>query len=168
MKKGQKKTKLKFSREILLQRFKDASDLLGHQVSYREMKRLKGFPSMGSFKAYFEGKWSNVVSAAGGVILPRRKPKAILKNPWASLSMRFEVFKRDNFTCQYCGRTPQDGAKLVADHKLAVANGGLTEISNLITSCFECNAGKSDAILSSPNRRIRAKKGKASTVFTAP
>lgn len=56
---------------------------------------------------------------------------------------RFEVFKRDSFTCQYCGQSaPQ--VVLNCDHIEPKANGGKDEIINLITSCFACNAGKSD------------------------
>lgn len=36
--------------------------------------------------------------------------------------LRFEVFKRDHFTCQYCGAQPPD-IVLVADHIVAVAEG---------------------------------------------
>lgn len=60
---------------------------------------------------------------------------------------RFEVFKRDAFTCQYCGRTPP-AVVLHADHILPVASGGENEIDNLITSCADCNLGKSDKSLS--------------------
>lgn len=56
---------------------------------------------------------------------------------------RFEVFKRDAFTCQYCGRTPPT-VTLECDHVVAVANGGTDEEHNLITSCFDCNRGKRD------------------------
>lgn len=59
---------------------------------------------------------------------------------------RFEIFKRDSFTCQYCGRTPP-AAVLECDHVTAVANGGGDESHNLITSCFDCNRGKSDVPL---------------------
>lgn len=58
-------------------------------------------------------------------------------------SIRFEVFKRDQFRCQYCGRCAPD-AVLVVDHIDPVAKGGGNEIVNLITSCRECNSGKSD------------------------
>jgi hypothetical protein len=57
--------------------------------------------------------------------------------------LRFEVFKRDHFTCQYCGAQPPE-IVLVADHIVAVAAGGETTIENLITACEPCNQGKAD------------------------
>lgn len=59
---------------------------------------------------------------------------------------RFEVFKRDLFRCQYCGRTPPD-VVLEVDHIIARANGGADEIDNYITSCFDCNRGKGSSDL---------------------
>lgn len=58
-----------------------------------------------------------------------------------SKKLRFEVFKRDKFTCQYCGKKAPD-VILQVDHIDPVALGGTNEILNLITSCQECNAGK--------------------------
>lgn len=55
--------------------------------------------------------------------------------------VRFEVFKRDNFTCQYCGAKAPD-VILNVDHIKPVKTGGDNDISNLITSCFPCNSGK--------------------------
>lgn len=55
--------------------------------------------------------------------------------------IRFEVFKRDSFTCQYCGRTAPD-VVLEVDHINPVKSGGTNDIMNLITSCFDCNRGK--------------------------
>ena len=55
--------------------------------------------------------------------------------------LRFDVFKRDGFTCQYCGQKPPD-VVLHVDHILAVSLGGDNDISNLITSCESCNQGK--------------------------
>ncbi|MGE0674894.1 MAG: HNH endonuclease, partial [Methylibium sp.] len=63
-----------------------------------------------------------------------------------SVRTRFEVFKRDDFTCAYCGRRSPD-VVLQVDHILAVANGGSDDSINLITSCWECNSGKSDVPL---------------------
>ena len=55
--------------------------------------------------------------------------------------LRFEVFKRDGFRCQYCGASAPD-VLLVVDHIHPVAGGGKNDILNLITACEPCNAGK--------------------------
>lgn len=55
--------------------------------------------------------------------------------------LRFEVFKRDSFTCQYCGRKAPE-AVLHCDHIKPVADGGRNELLNLITACEACNLGK--------------------------
>ncbi len=62
-------------------------------------------------------------------------------------SIRFEVFKRDSFTCQYCGQKAPD-VVLEVDHITPVAAGGDNDILNLATSCRACNSGKSDKKLS--------------------
>lgn len=61
--------------------------------------------------------------------------------------LRFEVFKRDKFTCQYCGEKAPN-VILHCDHIQPVAEGGRTEIMNLITSCQPCNSGKGARLLS--------------------
>lgn len=58
-------------------------------------------------------------------------------------SVRFDVFKRDSFTCQYCGEKAPD-VVLELDHITPVADGGDNDILNLLTSCKSCNSGKSD------------------------
>lgn len=60
---------------------------------------------------------------------------------------RFEVFKRDGFTCQYCGRMAPD-VVLEIDHINPINNGGTNDILNLVTSCFDCNRGKGKRKLS--------------------
>lgn len=62
-------------------------------------------------------------------------------------STRFEVFKRDSFTCQYCGRAAPD-VVLEVDHIHPRAEGGDDDLLNLVTSCEECNRGKSARLLS--------------------
>lgn len=56
---------------------------------------------------------------------------------------RFEVFKRDSFKCQYCGRSAPE-VLLHVDHVDPVSKGGGDDILNLITACFDCNMGKKD------------------------
>lgn len=60
--------------------------------------------------------------------------------------LRFSVFHRDQFTCQYCGAQPP-AVVLVCDHITPVAKGGETTFENLITACETCNAGKADRAL---------------------
>lgn len=58
-----------------------------------------------------------------------------------SKKTRFEVFKRDRFTCQYCGAKAPE-VVLHADHIHPVAEGGSNDIMNLVTACAACNGGK--------------------------
>lgn len=58
-----------------------------------------------------------------------------------SPKIRFQVLKRDKFTCQYCGKKPPE-VVLHIDHKKAKSNGGGNELTNLLTSCRSCNLGK--------------------------
>lgn len=58
-------------------------------------------------------------------------------------SLRYDILKRDNYTCQICGAAAKDGAKLEVDHIIPVSKGGKTEKSNLQTLCVRCNRGKS-------------------------
>lgn len=72
------------------------------------------------------------------------------------ISIRFKIFERDNFTCQYCGKkTPQ--VILHLDHIHPKSKGGSDDEINLITSCQDCNLGKRDKILKNP-KRVNVKK----------
>ena len=75
-----------------------------------------------------------------------------------SKTLRFEVFKRDSFSCQYCGATPSKKTMLEVDHIKPVAKGGDNDILNLITSCFDCNRGKSARELSDDSVVVKQKK----------
>lgn len=67
-----------------------------------------------------------------------------------SKKLRFEIFKRDSFKCQYCGATAPD-VVLEVDHVHPVSKGGDNDILNLITSCNACNNGKRDHLLTDSN-----------------
>ena len=51
---------------------------------------------------------------------------------------RFNLFLRDQFTCQYCG-TGQD---LTFDHLIPRNRGGLTRWDNVVAACAPCNLAK--------------------------
>jgi 5-methylcytosine-specific restriction endonuclease McrA len=52
---------------------------------------------------------------------------------------RREVFARDNYTCQYCGRRESDST---IDHVYPKFRGGTRSWENLVTSCKPCNRRK--------------------------
>lgn len=58
--------------------------------------------------------------------------------------MRYEILRRDNHTCRYCGGTAPD-VNLTVDHVLPVALGGTDDATNLVAACRDCNAGKSSS-----------------------
>ena len=72
--------------------------------------------------------------------------EAMAKRKGISKKVRFEVFKRDSFKCQYCGAEAPDTV-LQVDHINPVSKGGTNGLTNLVTSCQPCNAGKSDRTL---------------------
>lgn len=57
---------------------------------------------------------------------------------------RFEVLRRDNYTCRYCRST--DGT-LTVDHVTPAALGGTDDPSNLVAACRDCNFGKASTAL---------------------
>ena len=56
---------------------------------------------------------------------------------------RRNVFKRDRFTCQYCGQQP-GGEELTIDHVIPRAQGGISAWENCVLACIDCNARKAD------------------------
>jgi hypothetical protein len=52
---------------------------------------------------------------------------------------RYEVLRRDNFTCRYCRSSE---GEMVVDHVTPIALGGSDDPSNLVAACRDCNAGK--------------------------
>lgn len=74
------------------------------------------------------------------------------KNVPLYLRVRFQVFERDKFKCQYCGRGINDGVKLQIDHVIPRKQNGQNNISNYITACEDCNLGKRDVLLKANNK----------------
>lgn len=76
-----------------------------------------------------------------------------------SKRVRFEVFKRDLFVCQYCGSTPPK-AVLHLDHIVPVSKGGDNTEGNLVTACDSCNIGKSDIPLNASPESLNERRKK--------
>ncbi len=55
---------------------------------------------------------------------------------------RYNVFLRDGFQCQYCGRKDLPYHCLTYDHMTPRALGGKTTWDNIVTACQSCNSWK--------------------------
>jgi 5-methylcytosine-specific restriction endonuclease McrA len=58
---------------------------------------------------------------------------------------RRNVFMRDDYTCQYCGQRFEPKS-LTCDHIIPKSRGGITEWTNIVTSCIPCNLKKGDKL----------------------
>ncbi len=52
---------------------------------------------------------------------------------------RLEIFRRDKFTCQYCGR---EFRQLTLDHVIPRSRGGQHTWENVVSACASCNRKK--------------------------
>lgn len=59
-----------------------------------------------------------------------KRPRPIVK------LTRKEIFRRDNFACQYCGRQVSN---LTVDHVIPRRLGGKTNWNNVVAACPRCN-----------------------------
>jgi len=55
---------------------------------------------------------------------------------------RKNIFLRDNYTCQYCGKT----GNLTIDHVIPKSKGGEDTWENVVACCMRCNNKKSDRL----------------------
>jgi 5-methylcytosine-specific restriction endonuclease McrA len=64
---------------------------------------------------------------------------------------RFNLFLRDEFSCQYCGAT----GDLTFDHVVPRARGGVTSWENVVAACAPCNLHKGSKSLKQSHMTLR-------------
>ena len=109
---------------------------------------LSLWPWQEAVKAVFLGR-VNIVSEYDRLVhspsLTMRLPSVVSLKEYIPTARRpaftrFNVFLRDRFTCQYCGRrSPAEG--LTFDHVVPKSRGGKTTWSNVVAACEPCNLG---------------------------
>ncbi|NQU23178.1 MAG: HNH endonuclease [Candidatus Nealsonbacteria bacterium] len=67
---------------------------------------------------------------------------------------RRNIFKRDRFTCQYCGAQP-GSEELTLDHVVPRAAGGESQWDNCVLACLGCNKRKADRTPQQAGMRLR-------------
>lgn len=67
---------------------------------------------------------------------------------------RRNLYKRDNMTCQYCGKTP-GSSELNIDHIIPRSKGGTSTWENCVLSCIPCNSRKANRTPEQAGMRLR-------------
>jgi 5-methylcytosine-specific restriction endonuclease McrA len=77
---------------------------------------------------------------------------------------RMNVYQRDNFICQYCGKKFR-WSELTYDHLVPRSRGGRTNFLNIVTACKPCNAKKANLTCEAPSD-LRGLFAQAVSLFT--
>ena len=107
---------------------------------------------------------ANMVMDGRGVVrtVSRSYPKPsiirlyhVIKRPRPTVKLsKQEIFRRDQFRCQYCGN---DSRELTVDHVLPQHLGGDSTWSNLVTACKTCNHKKGGFTLKQSGLKLQQK-----------
>jgi 5-methylcytosine-specific restriction endonuclease McrA len=73
---------------------------------------------------------------------------------------RKNLFKRDRYTCQYCGIQPGP-EELTVDHVVPRSRGGTSTWENCVLACVECNKRKADRTPAQAGLKMRKTSWKA-------
>ena len=74
---------------------------------------------------------------------------------------RQNIFKRDRFSCQYCGT----GRDLTLDHVIPRSRNGKSTWNNLVTACKNCNSRKGDYLPEEAGFNLKTKPYKPSYIL---
>jgi 5-methylcytosine-specific restriction endonuclease McrA len=110
-----------------------------------------------TFRTHDLKTWNDVSrarAAIGGEVIRSKHlallpPEVVLLTSYEGLGERSVVFsrknlfKRDRYTCQYCGAQPGPES-LTVDHVRPRSRGGASTWENCVLACLECNRRKAD------------------------
>jgi 5-methylcytosine-specific restriction endonuclease McrA len=65
---------------------------------------------------------------------------------------KYNLFLRDQFTCQYCDEQLPHRNKCTVDHVVPVSRGGKNAWTNCVTACSPCNVAKGNSLYPKPRR----------------
>lgn len=118
-----------------------------------------------SFQQYSWDDWTQLQPADGDAViqtqwLQLRVPEVITLTRYDRMPVKIvafsrrNVFKRDHFTCQYCGCRP-GSEELTIDHVIPRSRGGVSSWTNCVLACIECNSRKANRTPEQANMPLR-------------
>lgn len=111
-------------------------------------------PPIGEYEIWSWQDWSRLRPKDGedAILSPSdsyKVPEVILLTRYDSIPKqkvsfcRRAIWKRDFYTCQYCGRKPNQD-ECTIDHIIPRSQGGETSWTNCVLACYKCNSQKAD------------------------
>jgi 5-methylcytosine-specific restriction endonuclease McrA len=76
---------------------------------------------------------------------------------------RYNIFARDNWTCQYCGKH-KPKSELNLDHVVPRSLGGMSSWENVVCSCLKCNMKKGGRTPKQANMKLKRRPRKPSWI----
>jgi 5-methylcytosine-specific restriction endonuclease McrA len=98
-----------------------------------------------------------VIRSASLSLVP---PEVIVLTTYAGMAVRSVVFsrkslfKRDKYTCQYCGKQPGP-SELTIEHVQPKSRGGISSWTNCVLACVECNKSKANRTPEEAKMKLR-------------
>lgn len=117
------------------------------------------------FQTYDWNDWSGLAPKAGELFVQAvtrrfRVPEVVTLTHYDRLPQvavafsRRNIFKRDHYSCQYCGVQPGP-EELTIDHVTPRSRGGLTRWDNCVLACIACNTRKADRTPDEARMKLR-------------
>lgn len=119
----------------------------------------------GNYQTYTWSDWARLTPPVGEPCIRTarqrlRVPEVVTlteydRLPEASVAFsRRNIFKRDHYTCQYCGLQP-GAEELTIDHVVPRSHGGTSTWDNCVLACVACNKRKADRTPVQAGLRLR-------------
>jgi len=119
----------------------------------------------GDYQTYSWADWAKLAPLDGepfirAIRMRLRVPEVVTltgydRLPEAAVAFsRRNIFKRDHYTCQYCGVQP-GAEELTIDHVLPRSQGGASTWDNCVLACVACNSRKADRTPAQAGMKLR-------------
>jgi len=135
-----------FGNTILL-----AGGVFSDQYNHLHVILLPGVdPDMESMITPSHEEWKEIIKKTDLKIVEvtqgEKVARALVRKCERSIDKRvsWKVFKRDNYTCRYCG---SDDTPLTVDHLVLWEEGGPSIEENLVAACSKCNKMRGNMLL---------------------